>query len=182
MPAAINDETKISASAPCCVNVRDFGAVGQVLSTKGSIKAGSRVLTVDTLNGWAVGSGIGVAGASAGLTPASIAAALVTRIISIDPANKTLHLEHAAVNTVADVTVTADDSLPIQDAIDSLGKDGGTVCLPAGTYMIGTTGATTNQPIVLGSNLRVIGAGRGATILQLCRRQTFCGKHRRHLH
>lgn len=158
---------KIRPSPPCCVNVRDFGAVGQVLSTNGSIQAGSKVLTVDSVNGWSVGAGIGIADAAVGLAPPD-AAALVTRIVCIDPIKSALHLKDSAANTVARVTVTSDDSLPIQDAIDSLGKNGGTVCLPAGTYMIGTTGATTNQPMVLGSNLRVVGAGRGATILQLC--------------
>jgi hypothetical protein len=70
--------------------------------------------------------------------------------------------------TVSNVVVTADDSIPIQSAINSLGTGGGTVCVPPGTYMIGTTGAITNQPIVLGSNIRLIGAGKGATVLQLC--------------
>jgi hypothetical protein len=162
----------IRSSAACCVNVRDFGAIGKALSTKGSLQARSKVLTVDTLDGWAVGAGIGIAGASVGLTPSN-AAALVTRIVSIDPTNKALHLKDAAANAVVDVSVTSDDSLPIQDAIDSLGKNGGTVCLPPGTYMIGTTGATTNQPIVLVSNLRVIGAGKGATTLRLCQEANF---------
>jgi len=151
----------------CCVNVRDFGAVGRVLSTTGSITAGSTALIVDTVDGWAVGAGIGIAGAAIGLTPPD-AAALVTRVVGIDPLKKTLHLKDPAANTVVHVPVTADDSLPIQEAIDSLGKGGGTVCLPPGTYMIGTTGAITNQPIVLGSNLRIVGAGKGATLLQLC--------------
>ncbi len=174
MPSDINDEVrfdassvKVSPSAACCVNVRDFGAIGRALSTKGAIHAGSTVLTVDTLDGWAAGSGIGIAGASVGLTPGT-AAALVTRVVRIDPTQKVLHLKDRAANTVSGVTVTSDDSVPIQDAVDSVGKDGGTVCLPPGRYMVGTTGAVTNQPIVLGSNLRVIGAGKGATILQLC--------------
>ncbi|MGH6811910.1 MAG: hypothetical protein ACREDM_06020 [Methylocella sp.] len=174
MPTQINDDLHNGAvgvetrpSAKCCVNVRDFGAVGQALSTKGSIQAGSKVLRVHTLDGWVQNAGIGIAGASAGLTPAR-PASLVTRVVSIDPINKTLLLKDAAENTVADVTVSSNDSLPIQDAIDSLGKRGGTVCLPPGTYMIGTPEALTNQPIVLGSNVRVLGAGRGASILQLC--------------
>jgi len=116
----------------CCLNVRDFGAVGRVLSTYGSITAGSKVLVVHAVDGWAVGAGIGIAGAGAGLTPPD-AAALVTRVVRIDPADKALHLKDAAANTVAQVPVTADDRPPIQDAINSLGKGGGTVCLPPGT-------------------------------------------------
>jgi hypothetical protein len=103
-----------------------------VLSTYGSITAGSKVLVVHAVDGWAVGAGIGIAGAGAGLTPPD-AAALVTRVVRIDPADKALHLKDAAANTVAQVPVTADDRPPIQDAINSLGKGGGTVCLPPGT-------------------------------------------------
>jgi hypothetical protein len=158
---------EIRHPAECCVNVRDFGAVGQALSTKGSIETGSKVLKVNSLDGWVPNAGIGIAGASAGLT-AKNPAALVTRVVSIDSANKTLLLKDAAQNTVADATVSSNDSMPIQDAIDSLGRNGGTVCLPPGTYIIGTPEGLTNQPILVGSDVRVLGAGRGATILQLC--------------
>ena len=135
----------------------------------------STVLTVDSVAGWAVGSGIGIANAgvlivlpNVDLAPPTTAA-LVTRVTAVDEINSVLHLRDAAAHTVTDVAVTSDDSLPIQDAIDVLGENGGTVCLPPGTYMIGTPGTTTNKPLVLGSNLRLIGAGKGATILQLCK-------------
>ena len=157
---------------------KDFGAVGQALTTKGSIQAGSKLLRVQSLDGWVRNAGIGIAGASAGVTPPN-PASLVTRVVSIDTANKTLLLKDAAQNAVADVTVSSNDTLPIQDAVNSLGKDGGTVCVPPGTYMIGTPQALTNQPIVLGSNVRVLGAGRGATVLQLIRKPTCSGKGKR---
>jgi polygalacturonase len=75
----------------------------------------------------------------------------VTKVVWIDPAQKVLRLKDTAANTVSGVTVTSDDGVPIQDAVDSLSKDGGTVYLPPGKHMVGTKGAVTNQPIVLGS-------------------------------
>lgn len=87
--------------ASYCVNVQDFGAVGLVLSTTGSIQAGSTVLTVESAAGWAVGSGIGITDASADASTGRTSngkAALVTRVVRIDSASKQLHLSDAAVN------------------------------------------------------------------------------------
>jgi hypothetical protein len=131
------------------------------------IQAGSKSLVVESLEGWTKGSGIGIAGASAGVTSAH-PASLRTVVLSIEPASKTLLLRDAAQNAVKNATVNSDDSLPIQAAIDSLGKEGGTVCMPPGVYMVGTPQALTNQPIILGSNIRVLGAGVGATVMQIC--------------
>ena len=144
---------------PGYVNVKCFGAIGQALSTKGTVQAGSNQLTVANVNGWTVDAGIGVVGAG------SAKASLVTKVVKIS--GNTLTLAHVATNTVTNAPVTSDDSVAIQAAIDSLGSQGGVVFLPAGTYMIGTEGATTNQPIFVGSNIHLIGAGRGATILRL---------------
>ena len=144
------------------VNVQDFGAVGLALETKGSIKAGLKALTVNSVNDWVIGAGIGIAGAAAD------GSALVTRVTWIDSIQGTLNLKDASANTIDNAIVTSDDSLPIQDAINSLDNIGGTIWVPSGTYMIGTTGSKANKPIVLTSNIRIIGAGKGATILQLC--------------
>ncbi|HEY6340025.1 MAG TPA: right-handed parallel beta-helix repeat-containing protein [Bryobacteraceae bacterium] len=158
---------KAMSSVPCCVNVRDFGAIGRALSTRGSIQAGSQALVVDSIEDWAEGSGIGIAGASAGVTSAN-QASLRTTVLCVYRDIKTLLLRDAAQNTVAHAVVTSDDGPPIQAAIDSLGTEGGTVCLPPGVYTIGVPQALTNQPIIVGSSVRVFGAGVGATVMQVC--------------
>jgi Right handed beta helix region/Pectate lyase superfamily protein len=155
------------SSSPCdpgYINVKCSGAIGQVLVTTGTINAGSNQLTLHQLalasvTGWIVDAGIGIVGAG----PAN--ASLVTKVVKIS--GKTLTLAHIATNKVTNALVTSDDSIAIQAAVDSLGPHGGTVFLPAGTYIIGTEGATTNQPIFVGSNIRLLGSGRGATTLQL---------------
>lgn len=62
-----------------------------------------------------------------------------------------------------------DDRLAIQAAIDAaaIGGGTGTVFIPAGTYIIGTPSLTTNQPLIIPSNIRLIGEGIGCTILRL---------------
>ncbi len=42
------------------VNVSDFGAIGQTLTTTGNVVAGSTDLTVNTISGWVVGAGVEV--------------------------------------------------------------------------------------------------------------------------
>jgi Pectate lyase superfamily protein len=67
---------------------------------------------------------------------------------------------------------TSDDRPPIQRAIDYVANQGGgEVFFPKGIYIIGTEGAspTTNQPLYIDSNLRLIGEGIGKTTLQLCK-------------
>jgi len=123
------------------------------------VHAGSNQLTLANVTGWIVDAGIGIVGAG----PAN--ASLVTRVVKIS--GNTLTLAHIATNTVTNALVTSDDSVAIQAAIDSLGPQGGTVFLPVGTYIIGTAGANTNQPIFVGSNIQLLGSGRGATILRL---------------
>src|SRR2546427_10568846 len=130
---------------PGYINVKCSGAIGQVLTTKGTVHAGSNQLTLDSVTGWIVDAGIGIVGAG----PAN--ASLVTRVVKIS--GNTFTLAHIATNTETNALVTSDDSIAIQAAIDSLGPQGGTVFLPVGTYIIGTAGANTNQPIFVGSNI-----------------------------
>jgi hypothetical protein len=59
------------------MNVLDFGAIGQVLTTTGDIIAGSSRLTVDNITGWTIGAGVGIPGAALDGT------ALVTRVLLI---------------------------------------------------------------------------------------------------
>ncbi len=157
------------------VDVNDFGAIGEPLLNHGSIGANLTQLKLDDpgqgetlLSAWKEGTGIAIAGAGrGGIHPH------VTRIAKngiIDDHN--FILETPAIHDVQGASVTNDDSLPIQAAIDSLGTRGGTVSIPAGTYRIGTTGrpltfADSNQPLFISSNMRIIGAGLGATVLVL---------------
>ena len=62
-----------------------------------------------------------------------------------------------------------DDRLAIQDAIDTAFEDGidRTIFVPAGTYIIGSDSDSANQPLVIRSNIRLIGEGVGHTILRL---------------
>jgi hypothetical protein len=64
---------------------------------------------------------------------------------------------------------SVDDRLAIQAAIDAAALGGGTVTvfIPAGTYIIGTVSNPDNQPLIVPSNIRLIGEGVGHTILRL---------------
>ncbi len=42
------------------VNVSDFGAIGQALTTSGNVAVGSPDVTVNTISGWVVGAGVEV--------------------------------------------------------------------------------------------------------------------------
>lgn len=166
------------------VDVKDFGAIGHFLLNRGSISANTTRLTLDAprqgenpLSDWVEGAGIAVAGAgNAGKYPH------VTRISKIIN-DHTFDLEKPALHDAKSMPVTNDESLPVQAAIDSLGSEGGTVFVPPGKYRIGTTGRSlkfegSNQPLFLGSNTRLVGAGVGATVLQLAddvrqRRKSF---------
>src|SRR5439155_23076648 len=55
-----------------------------------------------------------------------------------------------------------------QAALNVVGAQGGTVYLPAGLYVVGVPNATTNRPLFVGSNTRVTGDGKGATVLKVC--------------
>jgi len=97
---------------PGYINVKSFGAIGQALTSKGTMHAGSNKLTLASVTGWIVDAGIGIVGAG----PAN--ASLVTRVVKIS--GNTLTLAHIATNTVTNALVTSDDSVAIQAAIDPL--------------------------------------------------------------
>lgn len=64
-----------------------------------------------------------------------------------------------------------DDRAAIQAAIDAVAlAGGGTVCLRAGTYVIGTPNnpSNANVPLVMRSNVALIGESRGSTTIKLC--------------
>lgn len=65
-----------------------------------------------------------------------------------------------------------DDRPAIQNAIDAAAMSvvagtNATVLIPAGTYIIGTKSNPGNQPLVIPSNIRLIGEGVGHTVLKL---------------
>ena len=60
-----------------------------------------------------------------------------------------------------------DDRPALQAAIDSLAKTGGTVFIPAGTYLINQKNTASHPPLLLRGGVSLAGAGRGATILKL---------------
>jgi hypothetical protein len=60
-----------------------------------------------------------------------------------------------------------DDRPALQAAIDSLAKSGGTVFVPAGVYLINQKNSAAAPPLLLRSNVRLLGAGRGATVIKL---------------
>lgn len=59
------------------------------------------MLTVDSLDGWFEGAGVGIAGA------AGNGAALVTRVISVDSIKKVLNLKDAAIIGANSAMVTS---------------------------------------------------------------------------
>src|SRR5436309_14055699 len=69
---------------PGYINVKCFGAIGQVLATKGTVHAGSNQLTVASVTGWIVDTGVGIVGAG----PAN--ASLVTKVVKISGNTLTL--------------------------------------------------------------------------------------------
>ncbi|CEF41145.1 hypothetical protein predicted by Glimmer/Critica [Acetobacter senegalensis] len=113
------------------VSVREFGATGSAAQTTGTITAGTSILTVASIEDFAVGDAVSVAGASA----ASICGYLVATIESIDGLNITL-------DAPADTTVTGAQVL--HDETDALNacfayltnNGGGRAYFPSGTYNI----------------------------------------------
>lgn len=63
----------------------------------------------------------------------------------------------------------ANDQKAIQEAIDVASEQGidRTIYIPAGIYIIGSDSNTNNQPLVIPSNIRLIGEGRGVSTLRL---------------
>ena len=105
---------------------RDYGASGSNSSTTGSIDANSTTLTLAAAEDFANGQGISVAGAGAA------GATLVTSVAS-GGGTTTLTLADAAGTTTSAATVSHDDTVAIQSALDV----GGAIVIPAGTYICG---------------------------------------------
>jgi hypothetical protein len=149
------------------VNVRSFGAIGFPISITGTVES-TKLLKVTSTKGWRVGSGIGLRAVTAPTT--GVTEHSFKTQIAVIHSNRTLvpAMEFPRNLVGKLVTVTSDDALPIQAAIDSLGSRGGTVIIPAGTYTIGTPGYWNNQALSIGSHTSIIGAGATATVLRLC--------------
>ena len=117
-------------------NVKCFGAIGKEVHNRASISANSNHLSLAApaqgeapLRTWVEGAGIAIAGAGQdGMYPH------LTRIATIvDDLN--FIVAAPAVHDAQDVSITNDDSQPIQDAIRSFSDNGGTVYFPPGAYL-----------------------------------------------
>jgi hypothetical protein len=147
------------------IDVTSTGAVGKELpGIRGSITAGTNILTVNDATGFRVGGGVGVEDAANNRRGQAVALRAAVLALS----GNQLTLDSAADNTVSGAVITVDDSIPIQAAIDTLGAVGGVVLLPAGTYIVGVPHAWTNVPLFVPSNVTLRGAGRDVTTLKTC--------------
>jgi hypothetical protein len=143
------------------LNVRSFNAVGEALTTTGSIGPSTRdQVVVANAIGWVVGARIGIAGAGPNGAP------LVTCVTAIN--GHDLTLATAATVAIRNTLVTSDDTAAIQAALDSVPTSGGTVYLPAGVYVLGTPKAAGNKPLFVKSNTAITGDGVGITTVRLC--------------
>lgn len=107
-----------------CVNVKDFGAVGETLTTNGNIEAGAKDLdVVNAGDGWVEGAGIEIK------VDGNI---FKTRLAAI--VGCTFHLQDPSPFSAFGATVTNDDSIPIQAAYDAVKTAGGKICIPPGRY------------------------------------------------
>lgn len=139
----------------------EYGAIGSVLTTTGSMTSGQYTVTVDDATGWKVGSGIGVAGAGAS------SGVLQSYVTAINGTVLTLH--DVASGTVSGAAVTSDDGVPIQERLDYCDANGGGVVqLGPKTYVIGVPNAQHNAPLFVGSNTTLRGMGKHHTVLKVC--------------
>ncbi len=140
------------------INVKDYNASGDGdTTTTGSITSGSKALTVASTSTFAQGQGISVAGAGAAGVD------LVTTIASIS--GLVVNLVDAAGTTVSSATVSHNDTVAIQAAIDAADtSSGGIIQLPKGTYNV--------TSLTLCSKLILQGAGRGVTVFKTIGVQT----------
>jgi len=125
---------KTSLLLPYTNVIRDFNASGSSTTTTGTITSGSSTLTLASAIDFKNGQGIAIAGAGAS------GALLVTSIVS-GAGTTTLTLANSAGTSVSNANVYHDDTVAIQNAINSLATTGGTVYFPTGVYNVNNAGA-----------------------------------------
>lgn len=210
------------------LNVRDFGAIGKEINQTAWLRKDPadgrhtmlvlspspgtfdphhlRVGAEDLTSDWRLNAGIGLRFGSI---------AFSTRVVKIQPP-ATLYLKDEPGEFRADqesgklsslgnlsspsISVTVDDSRPIQEALDKVSarthnyrispsdkdviplphtkeqsSEGGVVYIPEGTYTLGVPHSKFNIPLTIGSNTTLFGEGPGKTILRVCdeARQNF---------
>lgn len=143
------------------VDVRAFGAVAQVVRTRGTawVPILPRLLFLEDEFDWRPRAAVGILSPIQGIAP------VIARVTSV--LSRRLLLLDRPIAPFTRYVIVADDSLPCQEAIDSLGTSGGTVYFPPGEYTLGTPGAATNYPLVVASRVGLCGAGPGVTVLKV---------------
>lgn len=125
------------------INVKNFGASGSDQSTTGTINNGSDSLSVASVIDFEIGHGISIKGAGTNGVD------LVTKVTDISAG--TLTLQDQAGASVTDAVVNHDDTVAIQNAIDSLSTDD-SLYFPSGTYLV-------SSKLTLKSNITLFSFG-----------------------
>jgi hypothetical protein len=120
----------LEPSAWPCVNVSDFGAIGQTLTTSGNVVVGSPDVTVNTSSGWVVGAGVEVDAGGGDIFRARVTA-VTGNVLRLFPA--------PGFRATGAATITNDDSVPIQAAYEAVKATGGKICIPPGRYRCADT-------------------------------------------
>lgn len=149
-----SDATVVTAITPDWLNAKSvtYKASGSNATTTGSVSSGTTSLTVGSTAGWSVGQGIHILGAGVAGAP------LTTTITAIS--GSTFTLANSASTTVSGATVSHDDTVAIQAALDAGLSNDRTVYLPTGTFYVDALSLTSPNSI------HIVGAGPGCTVLR----------------
>lgn len=148
------------------VDVRDVGALGSPITTVGTVVSPT-YLRIGATSAWKAGAGLGMRAVTApteGVTQLSFKCA----VKAVRPHGLVPAAPFPRLLVGKRVMVANDDSIPIQAAIDSLRRRGGTVLIPAGLYVVGAPGYWNNQPIYIDSNVHIVGVGSTKSIVKVC--------------